>query len=105
MAQMVPAEVADPGAIENLFPRRLKSDGDTKHTRSSSRGVFLNGSPNLRGSLDRFSLPAVLIRYDSTEIAEEPHLEYLACLSKPCRRGGAATAPLRDRRTPAPGVG
>jgi hypothetical protein len=39
MAQIVPAEIADPGSLEGPFPRRLKSGGDIKDTRSSS-GLF-----------------------------------------------------------------
>jgi hypothetical protein len=37
MAQIVPAEIADPGSLEDFLPSRLKSSDDIKHARSSSR--------------------------------------------------------------------
>jgi len=32
----MPAEIADPGSLEDPFPRRLKSGGDIKDARSGS---------------------------------------------------------------------
>jgi len=54
-----------------LYQKRDIHDVDLYFTAISNpdNGVLLNGSPNLRGTLDRFSLPAVLIRYDWSAVS------------------------------------
>ncbi|MBS0419733.1 MAG: TonB-dependent receptor [Proteobacteria bacterium] len=54
-----------------LYQKRNVHDTDLYFVGISDpgSGVFLNGSPDLRGSLDRFSLPALLIRYDWTAVS------------------------------------
>src|SRR5712671_5165500 len=50
MAQVVPAEVGDPGSLEDFFPRRSKSGGDIKDTRSNS-GLFAPVPQHVQGFL------------------------------------------------------
>src|SRR2546430_13810234 len=60
MAQVVPAEVGDPGSLEDFFPRRLKSGGDIKDTRSGS-GLLAPGPQHAHGFVIERHMPRLAI--------------------------------------------
>lgn len=60
MAQIVPAEITDPGPLEDLASRRPKSSGDTKGTRSGS-GLFAPVAEHAHGFVVERHMPGLAI--------------------------------------------
>jgi len=74
MTQIVPAEFADPGALESLFPRRPKSGGDIEDTRSSS-GLFAPVPQHVQGFLIEGYMSGLAILRAPALDGEEPTAE------------------------------
>src|SRR5882672_11873027 len=74
MAQVVPAEVGDPGSLEDFFPRRLKSGGDIKETRSGS-GLLAPAPQHAHGFVIERHMPGLAILGIPALDGEEPTAE------------------------------
>src|SRR5437762_11513844 len=74
MAQVVPAEVGYPGSLEDLFPRRLKSGGDIKDTRSGS-GLLAPAPQHAHGFVIERNMPGLAILGIPALDGEEPTAE------------------------------
>jgi len=74
MAQIVPAEIADAGSLEDLFPRRLKSGGDIKDPRSGS-GLFAPVPQHAHGLVVERHMPGLAILRIPALDGEKPTVE------------------------------
>src|SRR5882672_632927 len=74
MAQVVPAEVGDPGSLEDFFPRRLKSGGDIKETRSGS-GLLAPAPQHAHGFVIERHMPGLAILGIPALDGEKPAVE------------------------------
>jgi len=74
MAQVVPAEVGDPGSLEDFFPRRLKSGGDIKDTRSGS-GLLAPAPQHAHGFVMERHMPGLAILGIPALDGEKPAVE------------------------------
>src|SRR2546429_5406145 len=110
MAQVVPAEVGDPGSLADLFPRRLKSGGDIKDTRSGS-GLLAPAPQHAHGFVIERHMPGLAIlgipALDGEKPAVEVHgtpaqLDHLAAPQSRIHReqygGRQVIAKVRERR-------
>ena len=73
MAQIVPAKIADPGSLQDCFPRCLKSD-DIKDTRPSS-GLFAPVPQHAHGFVVERHMPGLAILRIPALDGEKPTVE------------------------------
>ena len=74
MTQIVPAEFADPRALESLSPRRPKSGGHIKDRRSNS-GLFAPAAQHVQGFLIEGYMSRLAILRAPALDREEPTAE------------------------------
>jgi hypothetical protein len=74
VAQIVPAEITDPGPLEDLALSRPKSSGDTKRTRSGS-GLFASVAEHAHGFVVERHMPGLAILRIPALDGEKPTVE------------------------------